>query len=149
MLKKEEVLSRLPYGKSFLFVDQLLEISEEHVVGGYTFSPEAYFYKSHFLHNPVTPGVILTECMAQIGLVCLGIYLTSDQTIHKDMTIAMTENHIIYNKPVYPGEYVHVKAKKLYFRMHKLKCSVVMKNSKNEEVCKGEIAGVMIHKDAK
>jgi len=69
------ILSKLPYSKPFLFVDKILEVDGNSITGEFTFSPDLDFYKGHFEGNPVTPGVILTECMAQIGVVCLGIYL--------------------------------------------------------------------------
>ena len=73
-MTKKEIISKLPYSKPFLFVDELLHIDENGVEGTYTFDENLDFYKGHFKDNPVTPGVILTEVMAQIGLVCLGIY---------------------------------------------------------------------------
>ena len=69
----------LPYTKPFLFVDEITQISETGVTGNYTFKENEYFYEGHFINNPITPGVILTETMAQIGVVCLGIYLLKDE----------------------------------------------------------------------
>jgi 3-hydroxyacyl-[acyl-carrier-protein] dehydratase len=74
-MNPEEIIRNLPYQKPFLFVDELLEVSENGVTGTYTFLEDAFFYEGHFKENPITPGVILTETMAQIGVVCLGIYL--------------------------------------------------------------------------
>ena len=74
-----EIIAQLPYSKPFLFVDEITSITENGVVGHYTFDENLDFYKGHFKNNPVTPGVILTEVMAQIGLVCLGIYLLNNE----------------------------------------------------------------------
>ena len=74
----QHILDLLPYKKPFLFVDSWFRYTEEGAEGKYTFKTDEYFYKGHFKNNPITPGVILTECMAQIGMVCLGIYLLSD-----------------------------------------------------------------------
>ena len=74
-MTNKKIISLLPYQKPFLFVDGIDEISETAVQGYYTFKKHESFYKGHFKNNPITPGVILTECMAQIGLVCLGIFL--------------------------------------------------------------------------
>lgn len=74
-MDSKEIISRLPYEIPFLFVDELLEIEEDGAKGTFTFSKHLDFYKGHFKDNPVTPGVILSECCAQIGVVCLGIYL--------------------------------------------------------------------------
>ena len=75
----KNILKKLPYTKPFLFVDELLKVNENSAEGLYTFPVDSFFYKGHFKNNPVTPGVILTECMAQIGVVSLGIFLLQDQ----------------------------------------------------------------------
>ncbi|RZM23479.1 MAG: beta-hydroxyacyl-ACP dehydratase, partial [Pedobacter sp.] len=66
-MNKEEILSHLPYTEPFLFVDELLDIDENGATGTFTFREDLDFYKGHFKDHPVTPGVILTETMAQIG----------------------------------------------------------------------------------
>lgn len=137
-----EIISKLPYSKPFLFVDELVSINENGVVGNYTFDANLDFYKGHFKDNPVTPGVILTEVMAQIGVVCLGIFLLNNE-INKNTLIALTSNEIEFLKPVYPNEKVTVISEKIYFRFGKLKCKVKMLNAKNEEVCSGTIAGII------
>lgn len=138
-----EIISKLPYSKPFLFVDELVSINENGVVGNYTFDANLDFYKGHFKDNPVTPGVILTEVMAQIGVVCLGIFLLNNE-INKNTLIALTSNEIEFLKLVYPNEKVTVISEKIYFRFGKLKCKVKMLNAKNEEVCSGTIAGMMV-----
>src|SRR6187551_1743668 len=70
-----EILEHLPYKSSFRFVDEIVSIDENNVTGNYTLRKDAFFYEDHFPGNPVTPGVIVTEIMAQIGLVVLGIHL--------------------------------------------------------------------------
>jgi 3-hydroxyacyl-[acyl-carrier-protein] dehydratase len=142
-MTKQEIIAKLPYSKPFMFVDELLQINENGVEGTYTFDANLDFYKGHFKDNPVTPGVILTEVMAQIGLVCLGIYLMND-TFNKNTSIALTSNEIEFLKPVFPNEKVIVISEKIYFRFGKLKCKVLMKNEKGEVVCSGTIAGMII-----
>ena len=138
-----DILSSLPYSKPFLFVDEIIEINEDRVVGEYTFDENLDFYKGHFKNNSVTPGVILTEVMAQIGLVCLGIYLLNDN-INSNTSIGLTSTNIEFLKSVFPNEKVTVISEKIYFRFGKLKCKVQMKNEKDEIVCTGEIAGMIV-----
>ena len=142
-MTKEQIISRLPYSKPFLFVDELLNIDENRVEGIYTFDENLDFYKGHFKDNPVTPGVILTEVMAQIGLVCLGIFLLNDR-FNLNTSIALTSNEIEFLKPVFPNEKVTVISEKIYFRFGKLKCKVSMINELGVEVCTGTIAGMII-----
>jgi 3-hydroxyacyl-[acyl-carrier-protein] dehydratase len=139
----QEIISKLPYSKPFLFVDDLTEISENGVVGSYIFDENLDFYKGHFKEHPVTPGVILTEVMAQIGLVCLGIFLL-DNTFNKNTSIALTSSSIEFIKAVFPNEKVIVISEKIYFRFGKLKCRVKMINASGDLVCMGEIAGMIV-----
>jgi 3-hydroxyacyl-[acyl-carrier-protein] dehydratase len=141
-MEKQEIISKLPYSKPFLFVNELLHVDENGVEGTYTFDENLDFYKGHFKNVPVTPGVILIEVMAQIGVVCLGIYLLND-SLNKKASIALTSTEIEFFKPVFPNEKVTVISKKIYFRFGKLKCKVMMKNEMGEEVCSGTIAGMV------
>ncbi len=142
-MTNQDIISKLPYSKPFLFVDEIISISEDGVEGTYYFDESLDFYKGHFISNPVTPGVILTEVMAQIGLVCLGIFLLNKES-NKTTSIALTSVEIDFLKPVYPNENVTVISKKIYFRFGKLKCKVNMKNQLGIEVCSGMIAGMIV-----
>jgi 3-hydroxyacyl-[acyl-carrier-protein] dehydratase len=144
-MNNQEIIAKLPYSKPFLFVDEIVQINENGVEGTYTFDENLDFYKGHFKDNPVTPGVILTEVMAQIGLVCLGFFLLDD-SFNRNTSIALTSTEIEFLKPVFPKEKVTVISEKVYFRFGKLKCKVTMKNEKGEEVCTGIIAGMIISK---
>ena len=140
-----DIIKQLPYSKPFLFVDELLQADENGITGTYTFKEDLDFYKGHFKDNPVTPGVILTETMAQIGMVCLGIYLLGND-LKKDTVVAFTSADMQFLKPVYPNEKVTVTSQKTFFRFGKLKCEVVMKNEAGIEVCKGIVAGMITTK---
>ena len=148
------IVQQLPYDPPFLFVDEITHISEEGCEGFYTFREDEFFYRGHFKDHPVTPGVILTECMAQIGLVCLVIYL--EERLKSEVESSMpeaksqekkqfvfSESHVLFEKTVYPGETVKVVSCKKYWRLGKLKCRVEMFNESGERVCRGELAGMM------
>ena len=142
-MKFQEIISKLPYSKPFLFVDEIIDIDENGVERTYTFDENLDFYKGHFKENPITPGVILTETMAQIGVVCLGIFILND-TFSTNTSIALTSTDIEFLKPVLPNEKVTVVSEKIYFRFGKLKCKVFMKNQNDEIVCSGTIAGMIV-----
>ncbi|GAA4271516.1 hydroxymyristoyl-ACP dehydratase [Aquimarina gracilis] len=143
---REDIIQKLPYSKPFLFVDEILELDQDHIKGTYTFLKDEYFYEGHFKNNPVTPGVILTECMAQIGMACFGIYLLKDAWDQEQWSVAMTNSDIHFQKPVFPGEKVTVIGEKVYFRFNKLKCTVTMFNSEELIVAKGVVAGMAFKK---
>jgi len=144
-----DILAYLPYKSSFLFVDHISSLDEDGVTGDYTLKRESSFYEDHFVNNPVTPGVIITEIMAQIGLVVLGIFLIVSE--NKETGAAMVEGSfplltatdVSFFKMVLPGEKVTVSSKKQYFRFGKLKCQVEMHNEANELVAKGIFSGII------
>jgi len=141
----KDIIAKLPYSEPFLFVDEILQADENGITGTYTFRENLDFYKGHFKNNPVTPGVILTETMAQIGMVCMGIYLVGND-LQKETVVAFTSADMQFLKPVYPNEKVTVTSQKTFFRFGKLKCDVVMKNEAGQEVCKGIVAGMITTK---
>ena len=144
-----DILNYLPYKSSFLFVDNISALSDDGVTGDFTLKGDAFFYEDHFPGNPVTPGVIITEIMAQIGLVVLGIHLMIDgkqvegATMDKDSFPLLTSTNVEFFKMVLPEEKVIVTSTKQYFRFGKLKCFVEMHNTDNELIAKGTFAGVI------
>jgi 3-hydroxyacyl-[acyl-carrier-protein] dehydratase len=144
-----DILQYLPYKSSFLFVDNISALSEEGVTGDYTLKSDSFFYEDHFPGNPVTPGVIITEIMAQIGLVILGIHLMLGGVKDKGVVMnegsfpLLTSTNVEFYKMVLPEEKVTVTSKKQYFRFGKLKCLIEMHNTANELVAKGTFAGVI------
>tara|TARA_R110001592_G_scaffold121337_2_gene326821 strand:+ start:741 stop:1193 length:453 start_codon:yes stop_codon:yes gene_type:complete len=137
------IVNRLPYSEPFLFVDEILNVNEKSAEGIYRFKRDAAFYDGHFKDNPVTPGVLLTECCAQIGLVSLGIYLLGKEKNMEGLKIGMSSSQMEFLLPVFPGEKVRVTSELIYFRFHKLKCNVNMFNEEGKLVCKGTLAGMM------
>ncbi len=143
-MTSEEIISLLPYKEPFLFVDNLRDISEEGISGYYRYNENASFYNGHFKDNPVTPGVILTETAAQIGLVCLGIYLLREKLSDlNSVQIAFTSSQMDFYLPVFPGETVSVESEKEYFRFNKLKCKINLFNARHELVCRGSLSGMI------
>lgn len=150
-MQPAEIIEKLPYTYPFLFVDELENISSDSIMGHYTFPQSAFYYQGHFKNNPVTPGVILAECMAQIGVVCLGINLLKkgkevdeEAEDENELQIAMSNVDVDFFLPVFPGEKITVTSEKEYFRFNKLKCKVQMRNEEGKLVCKGEISGMIV-----
>ena len=143
-LSPAQVLAALPQKEPFRFIDEIVELDAEHIVARYRFRPEADFYRGHFPGNPVTPGVILLETMAQAGVVALGIYLLSLESpdeIGKLVTL-FTDANVDFSGVVHPGETVTVAAEKVFFRRRKLRSRVEMRGADAKVVCSGEISGM-------
>lgn len=149
-MTKEEIIQALPYGKGFHFVDELTYIDHNRVEGSYTFKPDAPWYRDHFPEQPITPGVILIECMAQIGLVCLGLYLVEKErpgTLMKvidrgGIPFLFSQSEVLFSTPVLPGDRVRVVGEKRYWRLGKLRTEVKMISAKDGVVAQATLSGM-------
>jgi len=147
-LTPKQVLDLIPQQDPFRFIDDITELDDDHIVGVYRFRPEADFYRGHFPGNPVTPGVILIESLAQVGIVALGIYLSARESADdpaKMMTL-FTDTDVEFSGIVNPGDRVTITAEKVFFRRRKLRSKAEMKVDDGTIVCSGTVSGMGIFK---
>uniref|UniRef100_A0A7C4TH00 3-hydroxyacyl-[acyl-carrier-protein] dehydratase FabZ n=1 Tax=candidate division WOR-3 bacterium TaxID=2052148 RepID=A0A7C4TH00_UNCW3 len=71
MLNLEEIKKILPHREPFLFVDEVLKMDDKRIVAKRTIRAEEYFFKGHFPSEPIMPGVLIVEAIAQTGGVML------------------------------------------------------------------------------
>lgn len=144
-LSKEEVLALVPQQAPFRFIDEIVELDRDHIVARYTFSPDHDFYRGHFPGNPITPGVILVETMAQAGVVAIGIYLCaldfSQEEVEKLITV-FTDAQVEFSGVVKPGDRVTTTGRVKFFRRKKLRAEVEMRLDDGTVVCSGELSGM-------
>jgi 3-hydroxyacyl-[acyl-carrier-protein] dehydratase len=149
---KQEVLELVPQQAPFRFIDEIISIDEEQIVGAYRFREDEYFYRGHFPGRPITPGVILIETMAQIGVVAFGMYLLACQKnirpsqLNGPLSLFSLADGIEFKGIVKPGERVIVKGKKIYMRKGALKVDINMERENGEVVCVGQLAGMGVDK---
>ncbi len=143
MTASDKILSLLPYEQPFLFVDGINKVSDSEIEGHYTFKEDEFFYRGHFKNNPVTPGVILLETMAQIALVSHVIFLAGAAELSEVKLMAFTSAEVAFLKPVFPGETVVVQGTLVYFRMGKIKSEVLLFDSKGERAAQGVLSGMI------
>ena len=144
-LTPQEVLELLPQKDPFLFVDEVLEVSDDHIVARFTFRHDHDFYRGHFPDHPVTPGVILLESLAQVGVVGLGLYLIARDQGRAAVLGALalfTDANVEFTGLVNPGDRVTIRATKVFFRRGKIRSEAEMTREDGTVVCSGTISGM-------
>lgn len=63
----EEIKKLLPHRHPFLMVDKIIDISQDHIVGVKNVTGNEAFFEGHFPSNPIFPGVLQMEALAQVG----------------------------------------------------------------------------------
>ena len=142
------VLNKVPHQPPFRFIDVITYLDSTRIEGNFFLKEDADFYKGHFPGFPVTPGVLLTEIMAQTGMVAFGIYLMmlEGETAFTNMVTLLTETNIKFKKQVLPGQKVFVISEKTLFRHGKLQCNISLKNSDDNLLCFGNMSGMLFIK---
>jgi 3-hydroxyacyl-[acyl-carrier-protein] dehydratase len=147
-----EVLALVPQQKPFRFIDEIITLDEDEIVGAYRFREDEFFYRGHFPDRPITPGVILVETMAQIGVVAFGMYLLACQKnvkpsqMKSPLSLFSFIDNVEFKGIVSPGERVIVKGNKIYFRKGAMKVDIVMERENGEVVCLGKLAGMGVER---
>ena len=97
------IMELLPHRPPFLLIDRIMEVSENHVVGVKNVSMNEPFFVGHFPQEPIMPGVLLVEAMAQ----CAGILFLSNVDDPKAYsTYFMKIEYVKFKKKVVPGDTV-------------------------------------------
>ncbi|MDR0791703.1 MAG: hypothetical protein LBE82_00225 [Chitinophagaceae bacterium] len=160
------IIEKFPIAEPFKFIGQIISIDERSITGSYTFDKDAFFYKGHFINSPVTPGSIVQESAAQIGLVAFGMYLLGNgidkvSTVmgeeilekivhipafeigHLKVRFYLVSSDMIFKKIVLPGDTIFVHSQKIHFRLNKLKCDIKVLDEANNIIAKGIMSGMV------
>ncbi len=72
LLNREEIKEIIPHRDPFLLIDEINEMEVGKTITGTKYvSADEYYFKGHFPQEPVMPGVLIVEALAQAGAVCI------------------------------------------------------------------------------
>jgi beta-hydroxyacyl-ACP dehydratase FabZ len=103
-----EIMKLLPHRYPFLLVDRILEVGETHLVGLKNVTINEPFFQGHFPSQPIFPGVLILEALAQAGGVMTSVlYPQQDRTA----VFLMGFDKVRFRRPVRPGDQLILKLK--------------------------------------
>ncbi|MCY4046700.1 MAG: 3-hydroxyacyl-ACP dehydratase FabZ [Candidatus Dadabacteria bacterium] len=103
---KEQIKEFIPHREPFLFLDSVAGMERGVSISALkTFSPDEFFFQGHFPGNPIVPGVVITEALAQAGGVLIGASF-AEEIKEQGFSNAylMGLDSCRFRKPVPPGE---------------------------------------------
>jgi UDP-3-O-[3-hydroxymyristoyl] N-acetylglucosamine deacetylase/3-hydroxyacyl-[acyl-carrier-protein] dehydratase len=103
VLNITDIMKLLPHRQPFLLIDKIMEISLTHVIGVKNVTLNEEFFNGHFPGNPVMPGVLLIEAMAQCGGV---LVLKTVPDPENYLTYFMKIDSVKFKQKVIPGDTV-------------------------------------------
>ena len=106
----EEIYRRIPHRPPFLFIDQILEITNEGASAKLSVKPDFSFFKGHYPENPIMPGVLLCESVFQTGAIFLSDYL-KNQSLNDDKVTPVLSRirDARFKRMVLPNDEVEIK----------------------------------------
>ena len=101
LLTVNEIKGLLPHRYPMLLVDKIIEIGQDHIVGVKNVTANEPFFPGHFPDEPVMPGVLQVECMAQVGGVLI-LNQMEDPSAYS--TYFLTIDKVKFRQKVVPGD---------------------------------------------
>jgi len=135
-----EIMKLLPHRYPFLLVDKIIDIdNDDSAVGIKNVTANEPQFTGHFPGNPIMPGVLLIEAMAQTAGAICARKLGSENSLVYFMTI----DNARFRKPVVPGDRVefHVTKQKQRGNIWKYHCDAMVDGQK---VAEADVGAMML-----
>jgi 3-hydroxyacyl-[acyl-carrier-protein] dehydratase len=145
---KTSILEMVPQQYPFRFLDRIVDLDAQKIVGEYTFDPELPFYQNEH----VVPESILIETVAQTVVVAMGLHLIEIDAQNgkglnpSEYVTLFTDVEMEFFKPVHAGEKVRVHGEKQSWRFRKIRSKAELYNEQGELIAQGTLSGMGVKK---
>ena len=146
-IRPADVLSLMPDGLRFLFLNEILQVNRTHISARYRFRENDVFYQGHFPDRAVTPGTVLLEAMCQCGVTAHSYYLLAlelGMAAAKRHRVLFTNAEAEWFQLVAPGAVVKIESELLAWRLGRIRARVTMCDEKNSVVAQSVLGGMSV-----
>ncbi len=102
----EDILNAIPHRPPFLFVDTIVEQTDDRIVTRKRINPEEAFFKGHYPDYPIMPGVLVCECAFQAGAILMSKKYPSPTG---QVPVLSRIQNVKFRNPVFPGSVLEVR----------------------------------------
>ena len=148
ILNQDQIKEYIPHREPFLFIDELIDIEKlTKATGVKTFTQDDDFFKGHFPEQPVVPGVILVEMMAQTAAALIA-YSIKEETFDK-IVYLMNIDNTKFRKPVFPNEKIFSRVNALRSKGKVWKFKGELIDLQNNKIAESVWCATIMDKDIK
>lgn len=110
----ERIKSVLPHREPFLFIDEIIEIDgTQKIVAVKNVKEDEYYFRGHFPDNPLMPGVLIIEAMAQASIILYSLDRPHVAEANPDYYLGNVKSEFL--APVHPGDKLILESNKIKF----------------------------------
>ena len=132
-LNQEQIKKYIPHREPFLFIDELTDIEKlKKATGIKIFTQKDDFFRGHFPEQPVVPGVVLVEMMAQTAAALIA-YSIKEETFDK-IVYLMNIDNTKFRKPVFQNEKIFAKVNALRSKGRVWKFEGILTDEENSKI---------------
>jgi 3-hydroxyacyl-[acyl-carrier-protein] dehydratase len=133
----------VPQRPPFLYLDAIDELTSASGRGRYRFKPDEWFFQGHFPGNPVVPGAIQVEAMAQL-LAAMGTLAAREAGYAARALVFTAIQGCEFLRPLGPGDEVLVTAERDWLRLRTLQARTELRTTSGEIACQAVLRGATV-----
>jgi 3-hydroxyacyl-[acyl-carrier-protein] dehydratase len=104
ILKGKDIQKVLPHRDPFLFIDSVESMNEASILAHREVTGKEDFFKGHYPHRPIMPGVLLCECIFQAGAIFLAHSMKLEDNASTATPVVTRISNVKFRSPVEPGD---------------------------------------------